>query len=493
MKWFIIPISLLTATIIPSMLRGQKHVGIGTSTPLYGLHVLDTTTVSPDRNAIFAQLGLGPSTYISNPASIYGATQTGVGVLGVSDSQNGVYGLSTGGNGGATGVNTGTGYGIWGVTSGTGSAGYFDGGSIGKGILVISGASGFGTNNPNSRLTVIQPVSSVPAIDTFAAITSYSYTAQGCLKGAVYGSYNGNNYGTGIQGIGYVGVNNQDATQTFGTVSQDLGVYGSANTAGVEGTSVNGNGVLGYSKSNGTGAIAGYGNCYGVYGVAFTIGDAAAPPNRYGVYGYASGATTNYAGYFSGNIQITGSISKGSGTFKIDHPLDPENKYLYHSFVESPDMMNIYNGNITTDASGTATVLLPEYFEAENRDFRYQLTVIDTTQFAQVRIAKEISENRFVVMTDKPNIRISWMVTGVRQDKYANAHRVVPEVEKEKEFQGFYLHAKEWGMPEEKSIDFLTRPNTNTQTATKRPAAENTTAHNVDQQPAKLGGIEIKH
>ena len=46
----------------------------------------------------------------------------------------------------------------------------------------------------------------------------------------------------------------------------------------------------------------------------------------------------------AGNLDVTGTISKGGGTFKIDHPLDPTNKYLYHSFVESPDMMNIYNG-----------------------------------------------------------------------------------------------------------------------------------------------------
>ena len=56
--------------------------------------------------------------------------------------------------------------------------------------------------------------------------------------------------------------------------------------------------------------------------------------------------------------------------------LDPANKYLYHSFVESPDMMNVYNGNVVTDKRGMATVVLPEYFEALNSDFRYQLTVI---------------------------------------------------------------------------------------------------------------------
>jgi len=46
---------------------------------------------------------------------------------------------------------------------------------------------------------------------------------------------------------------------------------------------------------------------------------------------------------------VTGKLTKGSGSFKIDHPLDPANKYLSHSFVESPDMMNVYNGNIITD------------------------------------------------------------------------------------------------------------------------------------------------
>lgn len=81
-------------------------------------------------------------------------------------------------------------------------------------------------------------------------------------------------------------------------------------------------------------------------------------------------------GFYAGNLNVTGKLTKGSGSFKIDHPLDPANKYLSHSFVESPDMMNVYNGNITTDRHGLATITLPDYFEALNRDFRYQLTVI---------------------------------------------------------------------------------------------------------------------
>ena len=68
-----------------------------------------------------------------------------------------------------------------------------------------------------------------------------------------------------------------------------------------------------------------------------------------------------------GNVRITGNVSKGSGSFKIDHPLDPENKYLSHSFVESPDMMNIYNGTVTTNAKAEAAVSLPDWFEALNQ------------------------------------------------------------------------------------------------------------------------------
>ena len=77
-----------------------------------------------------------------------------------------------------------------------------------------------------------------------------------------------------------------------------------------------------------------------------------------------------------GNMHVSGTLSKTAGSFKIDHPLDPENRWLSHSFVESPDMMNVYNGNAELDDAGKATVKLPAYFEALNRDFRYQLTAV---------------------------------------------------------------------------------------------------------------------
>src|SRR5262249_51350822 len=152
----------------------------------------------------------------------------------------------------------------------------------------------------------------------------------------------------------------------------------------------------------------------------------------------------------NGNVEITGFISKGGGSFKIDHPLDPENKYLYHSFVESPDMKNIYDGNVTTDANGAAVVELPAYFEALNRDFRYQLTVIGT--FAQAIVAHEISENRFSIKTSAPNVKVSWQVTGIRKDAYAQRNRIPVEEDKPERERGLYLHPDAFNQPEARGI-----------------------------------------
>jgi hypothetical protein len=88
-------------------------------------------------------------------------------------------------------------------------------------------------------------------------------------------------------------------------------------------------------------------------------------------------------------------------------------------------MMNIYNGNVTTDAQGNAVIHLPEWLEALNRDFRYQLTVIG--QFSQAIVASKIANHQFTIKTDKPHVEVSWQVTGIRQDAWANAHRIPVE------------------------------------------------------------------
>jgi len=144
------------------------------------------------------------------------------------------------------------------------------------------------------------------------------------------------------------------------------------------------------------------------------------------------------------NLTVNGTLSKLGGTFKIDHPVDPENKYLYHSFVESPDMMNIYDGIITTDDAGMATIQMPSYFDALNKDFQYQFTPIGA--FSKVMVTKEIDGNQFVIKSQVPNVKISWQVTGIRKDPYANKYRVIPEVDKEPTMVGSYLY------PESKTV-----------------------------------------
>lgn len=170
-------------------------------------------------------------------------------------------------------------------------------------------------------------------------------------------------------------------------------------------------------------------------------------------------ADNGNAAVFRGHVSVNGNISKSGGSFKIDHPQDPANKYLYHSFVESPDMMNIYNGNITTDAQGFATVELPNYFESLNIDFRYQLTVIGA--FAQAIVKEEVKKNKFIIQTNQPNVKVSWQVTGVRNDEFARNNRIVPEVDKEVENKGKYLHPELFKQPKESRIGYLSEPRNN--------------------------------
>jgi len=125
--------------------------------------------------------------------------------------------------------------------------------------------------------------------------------------------------------------------------------------------------------------------------------------------------------------------------------------------VESPDMMNIYNGVATLDARGSVWITLPNYFEALNQEFRYQLTSIGRPQ-PSLYVAKEISGNRFRTSGGKPGGKVSWQVTGIRHDAYADAHRIKVEVEKSPQEQGRYLHPELFGAPAEQAIGYQAPP-----------------------------------
>jgi hypothetical protein len=194
-----------------------------------------------------------------------------------------------------------------------------------------------------------------------------------------------------------------------------------------------------------------------------------------GVFGTS---TRGYAGVFSGDVIVTGhlsvwgNLSKTSGSSKIDHPLDPANKYLYQSFVESPDMKNVYDGLVVLDEKGEAEIELPDWFGALNKDFRYQLTAIGAPG-PNLYIAEEISDaatnfgsagsnknnnSRFKIAGGSSGMKVSWQVTGIRKDPWTNANRIQVEEDKPDKERGYYLHPNLYGQPEEKGISRLLFP-----------------------------------
>jgi hypothetical protein len=246
----------------------------------------------------------------------------------------------------------------------------------------------------------------------------------------VYGQSNASSGG----GSGVFGYNGTPA----GAGQSAIGVYGLAGTGSWSYFTGIATGVEGFTNRA---------NDIGVLGWTNTVGG-------YAVYGRAASSTANWAAYFWGNVNVTGTLTKGGGAFKIDHPLDPANKYLYHSFVESPDMKNIYDGVVTLGPDGTAWVTLPDWFEALNKDVRYQLTCIGG--YAPVYISQKIQNNRFQIAGGTPGLEVSWQVTGIRRDPWAEANRIPVEQWKAEPERGKYLYPGLYGQPPEKGIGYMT-------------------------------------
>jgi hypothetical protein len=324
--------------------------------------------------------------------------------------------------------------------------------------IVKRDANGSFSAGPISVLATADNSIGLTATDNGA--NSYGVLGSGTLVGVRAYSSNYGLYGEGITGVygegSFNGVTAKGASSGVSGQGGDYGLFGTG-TTGVYGSG-DSYGVYGTSSLWAVwGESAG---ADGVHGVSHTGGGSGVGAvNDAGGDGiFAAVSDGGYAGFFYGDVDVDGNLTKAAGSFKIDHPLDPANKYLYHSFVESPDMMNIYNGNVTLDGNGEAFVPLPEWFQKLNRDFRYQLTCLDG--FAPIYIAQRVQGNRFKIAGGKPGMEVSWQVTGVRQDAWANAHRIpVEQVKPEKE-RGSYLHPELFGAPAEKSIAWARHPET---------------------------------
>ena len=270
----------------------------------------------------------------------------------------------------------------------------------------------------------------------------------------VYGT-GGNSgvYGTGAYGVYGVGT----TAGCLGTSGAGYGVYGTA-PVGVLGIgSGNTYGVWGYNSStsgygvNGQGGyrgVYGSGGNAGVYGTSAYVGlwgDATSTSGvNYGVYANTASAASGWAGVFNGRVYVSGFLTKAGGGFQVDHPLEPERRYLVHSFVEAPEMLNIYSGTVTLDARGRATVRLPRYFETANARYRYQLTPIGGAA-PGLHISRKVAGNRFAIAGGTPGLEVCWQVSGVRQDAWAKANPMKVEPLKAKRDQGKYLQPKLFG------------------------------------------------
>lgn len=236
----------------------------------------------------------------------------------------------------------------------------------------------------------------------------------------------------------------------------------SESATGVAGSSSSGDGVFGGSVT-GTGVKALSGS-FGVVGEslggAFVAGVHGTSTNAFGVWGFSAnshgvyGSSTNgSAGYFQGNVTINGSCTGCFGPSRVDHPLDPENQYLFHSPVQSDDYTNIYNGNVILDGQGVAWVEMPEWFSAINSDFRYQLTGIGAPA-PNLYIAQEIENNRFKIAGGASAMKVSWQVTATRSDAFAEQYRVPVEQAKPAGEQGLYLNPELYGQPETRGLGY---------------------------------------
>jgi lipopolysaccharide export system protein LptA len=123
---------------------------------------------------------------------------------------------------------------------------------------------------------------------------------------------------------------------------------------------------------------------------------------------------------FSGDVSITGSLSKGSGTFKITHPLDTS-KWLYHSFVEAPRADNIYRGQVELYRGiarvriDTASNMMEGTFDALNQNVQVFVTNNDTWD----RVRGYYSNGIIYIECQNELSRavVDWLVIGERKDQ----------------------------------------------------------------------------
>lgn len=295
--------------------------------------------------------------------------------------------------------------------------------NTGTGVGIVSS-----TTNSSNTFSAIQATTNSSSNIASAIIgnsTGAAWPIAGQVDGgataeaAIYGSNLRTNGGHGVKGVGFNGV--------VGETGQSTGMA-----------------VFGDNLDN----VAPQGNGIGVAGNGY-----------WGVVGqdkYSGSAGGAYGVYSVGNMGAT-----GTKTFQIDHPKDPENKYLRHFSIESDEVLNVYRGTIAFDQNGEAVVTLPDYFSDINRNVSYQLTPIGA--YMPLFVKEKVKENTFVIGGGQAGKEVSWSIYAERNDLYMqkNPQQRAVEIEKRAGAKGTYLMPSLYDAPASKGT--LYRGNKTTQ------------------------------
>lgn len=363
----------------------------------------------------------------------FNASEGGSGVAGISMQGNGVYGRSEGGPGvvGESGSN----HGVVGQTRARDRSGVY-GSNPNDWGTGVTGESQDGTG--------VAARSSTGTAVIADSGTGIGVFAESANNDAVFGQAHvaGKSGVVGINptdgGSGVAGISDRGAG-VYGRSPFGNGVYGVSYRSAIHGDG-QGSGVGVYGRAEGAAGVYGHADTgTGVEGSTWR-GDINSPAIR-GICRRPDYSVNfnGYAGVFIGKVYVAGELQKGGGGFKIDHPLDPANTYLNHSFVESDVRKNVYDGTAVLDDDGAATVVLPPWFERLNRDVRYQLTAIGAPA-PELHIADELADNQFRIAGGRAGLKVCWQVTGIRQDAWAQAFPLVVEEAKPADVCGAYLH-----------------------------------------------------
>ncbi len=480
--------------------KSAGNVGVGTTAPATNVKF----QANGDATYTIAIAGIGVNTGVygsatatngsgvygnSGSAYTFGGTFVGgtarAGVMGIMSGGPAVYMGGSGGsfNGDPVAVfgNTDSAnvISIYGYAAGTGGWGVFG--------RAISTTDGVGVRGENSSATG----AGVLAVGTNAQGTGVVAAGNSAIPTRLVG-------GSGVAAIGTVGVaawsNSTTGTAVIGAGNNitPAQVYPNGSGGAFTGDTI---GVYAYASaaSNNTAAVLGvYGgggiyNGMGVYGYSYSN---TSPASGIGVYGYGGWIGVLGADRISNSPTEFGVFANGdmgaSGTkpFVIDHPAEPENKFLKHFSIESNEVLNVYRGNVVLDGNGQAIVELPNYFHLINRNFSYTLTPIG--EYAPLYVLQEIDENgKFVIAGGKPGQKVSWYVYAERNDPYLQKYpkKREAEVEKPDRMKGKYLHPELFGQPKEKGIFYRYH---------SKPVAAESVQFPVERERARINALQNK-